>query len=520
MNQDYDITANFERIAQASAKIVDFLFPKGPFVGLSMVEASVRLKNTGASPAAFWVGLSFAHETATNAGWPDGWQDVDPIPTEVVAAGQEIVVSFNHLLAEGLCGQYYAASAIWAGYNTQSDVLTTTLDDTRDYDIWRDKETGVKSFFWLPWNSVCLSNITFDRMPPRASQREIRCGGSTHIYEYKDPLGLSRSIGLSIYADVSNNSQEMFDGFVSFSHLLDPQGQVYNPVYPATVGASVAIVDLKPGSTVTVVLPIVAGYTGPQPGTWQVPLELKQGKFYLFAETIETKHVAFEVVADDEDIASVRPGGTIIPVHYHPSQTLKWITAMELWSALLLSPFGVDDLLVEAMAGPYKQYLEELDYVNEELSNTARVTIHKATLVGDQRSLSVEWKNFLTGGPTSSTYYDRCIVEVVMPAGIEVIDPGLASPTQDSEGATHLFWDVQRLGKGITPGDKGSFTFTIRDPSAAITVEATAVLMVGPYEGAAGDSWTHISDYPWTINYKTGNYWYALSGATDTVRIP
>jgi hypothetical protein len=373
-----------------------------------------------------------------------------------------------------------------------------------------------------------LSNVTFDRMPPRVSQGEIRCKGSTHVYEYKDPLDFALSIGLSIYADVSNNSQETFDGYVSFSDLLDPQGQVYNPVFPATVGASAAIVDLKPGSTVTVVLPvtIAAGafeYTGPQPGTWQVPLELKQGKVYLFAETIETKHVAFEVVADDEDIAAVRPGGTIIPIYYHPSEIPTWLTAAELWAELLKVAYEPGGLIIDAvleMSDAYKQYLEDLDHVNEELSHTAVVTIQKGSSVDAQRSLSVEWKNFFTGGATSSAYYDRCIVEAVVPAGIEVIDPGIASATQDSEGVTHLFWDVQRLGKGITPGDKGSFTFTIREPSYVITVEATAVLLVGPYEGSAGDSWTHMSEYPWIINYKQGDYWYALSGATDTVEVP
>jgi len=444
---------------------------------------------------------------------------MDPVQTRILRPEEETTVTLECTLIEGLCGQYYADASIWATYNVHTGILDTQLDDTIRYDRWNDRETGMTSFFWLPRNSVCISGIMFDRVPARVSQREIACNAANHFYDYKDQLDFVLSTGLSVYVDVFNNSADTFAGYVSFSHLLDPKGEVYKKAEGLAT-----ISDLKPGKKTTVVLPVSIApgpfdYTGARPGTWQVPVELKQGWTYPFAKTVETELVSFEVIAHDQDIATIRPGGTVIPISYHPSETLKWLTAMELWGAVL-GPLGTIIDAVEAMSDAYKQHLEDLDQVNSQLSDTAQVTIRKEGVVDGQCSLSVEWRNFLWGGAASSAYYDRCVVGVKIPAGIEIVAPDATDVEKDSEGNIHLVWDIQRLGKQIAPGDGGYLRFKIRQPPNTISIEATEVLMVGPYLGKAGESYEHTSDYPWIINYEEGDYWYALSGDTDTIQIP
>jgi hypothetical protein len=522
MDQDYDVTANYDK---ESAEIVAFVPPKGAYNTFDAVKAAVTVKNLSKYPRSFWVSLKYAHETATTADTKKGWLILDPIQTSVIPPNSLATVESSYTLVAGLCGQYYASASVWDNYNAQTGILSNHLDETVNHKWSKDRETGMESFFWLFRDVVCISGVTFDRRPAKVSQRAMGLKAAAGLFTYKDHMDFAISEGLSVYVDVFNDSQETFDGDVVFSNYIDPQGKTYRPTLPLIIGPLVCrgISNLKPGQKVTVVLPLFQPY-GPEPwqaGTWQVPLELQKGISQPFAQTIETKAVPFEVVSDDQDTATVS-GGIVLPVNYHPSEQLEWIGTLLLFGDILI--YAADYLVapidsVQGLPDSYENYLEDVYDQNYKLAHTAGVTITKESLVGDVRLLNVTWEAGYVRGVSQG--YDRCLVVVDVPAGVEVVDSVTAWVGLDDKGNTHLVWDVhkpdKRIGFGLTTD--GMFSFTIREPSSPIEIKAMATLMVGPYQGIGGDSYTSTLDYPWIINYNIGGYWYALSGATATLKL-
>ncbi len=136
------------------AEIVTFSPPPTGFLQRGgQTQATVRVKNTGNTTRSFWVGLSFAHESASNAGWPYGWYDIYPIQTDSLQPNEEQLVTFEFTIPETLqAGQYYAAAAIWEGFDVSRHQMDgERFDDTRNYPAWSDVETGETSFSLQPF---------------------------------------------------------------------------------------------------------------------------------------------------------------------------------------------------------------------------------------------------------------------------------------------------------------------------------------------------------------------------------
>jgi len=136
-----------------NAAILDFDPPTGILQRGTQTTATVRVKNTGTTTRSFWIGLSFAHETATNAGWPYGWYDIYPIQTNPLQPNEEQLITFDFTIPETLqAGQYYATAAIWEGFDVSRHQMSgQRFDDTRNYSVWSDVETGDTSFSLQPF---------------------------------------------------------------------------------------------------------------------------------------------------------------------------------------------------------------------------------------------------------------------------------------------------------------------------------------------------------------------------------
>lgn len=137
------------------AQIISFSPPStGIRARGTTLQTTVQVKNNTSSARSFWVGLSFAHETATNAMWPVGFYDIQPIQTPTIQPGQTNTVTFTFAPHKNLRpGQYFARASTWPGFDsTQYIMIEPRLDDTLNNSLhpeWttsRPERIGLASF--------------------------------------------------------------------------------------------------------------------------------------------------------------------------------------------------------------------------------------------------------------------------------------------------------------------------------------------------------------------------------------
>ena len=165
------------------AKIVSFTPPTGLKERGDQVTATVRVKNTGTTTRSFWVGLSFAHESATWVGWPSKWYDIKPLQTSILQPNAEEDITFSFLISDNLWpGQYYAVSKIWPGFDREAyKMIGPFIFDSST--VWSGPNgTGLTSFSLgdydapketaLDWISYLARFIVFDDPNLEANYRD------------------------------------------------------------------------------------------------------------------------------------------------------------------------------------------------------------------------------------------------------------------------------------------------------------------------------------------------------------
>lgn len=201
------------------AEIVTFGPPTGLKERGDQVTTSVRVKNTGNTTRSFWVGLSFAHSTATGASWPEGWYDIQPIKTSILSPGQEEGVSFPiAVAATWRAGQYYAVSRIWDSFNEDFYLMEEPIfDSTLDHPEWVDNpDIGMLSFS-LPQISIPDDAKTIMDEFELISMLVEGVGIQELYYQGKKPLfllkasktfnvygGITISVGGGIFIDLAD----------------------------------------------------------------------------------------------------------------------------------------------------------------------------------------------------------------------------------------------------------------------------------------------------------------------------
>lgn len=147
------------------ATIIEFIPPAGTLQRGTQAQTTVRIKNTGSTTRSFWVGLSFAHETATGDGWPEGWYDIRPIQSNILAPNEEQQITFQISVAETWrSGQFYAVSRIWDKFNEELYRMEGPIDSTlwhpAEHPEWvTNPDIGMKTFSLAPF---VLSNEIWD----------------------------------------------------------------------------------------------------------------------------------------------------------------------------------------------------------------------------------------------------------------------------------------------------------------------------------------------------------------------
>ncbi|MFG0331702.1 MAG: FG-GAP-like repeat-containing protein [Phycisphaerales bacterium] len=136
------------------AEIIGFEFPLGPIERATNQTTTVTFRSNESFEEDYWVGLSFAHESASLDDWPLAWYDIEPIPVEDMATGEERTVEFEFQIPENLeAGQYFARASIWDDYDDTTYLMVDRIDDTLNYEQWRDRETGATSFSLASFNA-------------------------------------------------------------------------------------------------------------------------------------------------------------------------------------------------------------------------------------------------------------------------------------------------------------------------------------------------------------------------------
>ena len=126
-----------------TAQIASFAVPTGTIARDSQTQTTVRVKNNDSVARSYWVGLSFAHETATLADWPANWYDIKPQQTSLLQPGAEQDVTFTFTVFRNLKpGQYYAEAATWTSFNSDKYLMEGEIDRATNYDQWRDGPNG------------------------------------------------------------------------------------------------------------------------------------------------------------------------------------------------------------------------------------------------------------------------------------------------------------------------------------------------------------------------------------------
>lgn len=175
------------------AEIVAFSPPTGILQRGDQVTATVRVKNTGITTRSFWVGLSFAHSTATGDGWPEGWYDIQPVQTGILEPEEEEEVTFPVAIAETFRpGQYYAVSCVWDAFNEELYIMEGRIDSTlyhrTEHPEWVDNpDLGMISFSLPQFNVPHAARTIMDEF--ETISRILENKGIQELYlEGKKPL--------------------------------------------------------------------------------------------------------------------------------------------------------------------------------------------------------------------------------------------------------------------------------------------------------------------------------------------
>ncbi|MDD4673939.1 MAG: T9SS type A sorting domain-containing protein, partial [Bacteroidales bacterium] len=129
--------------------ITDFNFPTGIQERGSNTQTTVTIKNTSTETRSFWVGLSFAHETATLDGWPKAWYDIKAKQTKILSPNESQELAFSFIIPENLRpGQYFSVCKIWNNFNSGDWLMVEPIyDESLWHSEWDDNELGALSFY-------------------------------------------------------------------------------------------------------------------------------------------------------------------------------------------------------------------------------------------------------------------------------------------------------------------------------------------------------------------------------------
>jgi len=132
------------------------LFSRG-----TTLQTTIQVKNNSSTPRSFWIGLSFAHETATDTNWPIGYYDIEPIQTDEIPSGVTTTKTLTFTLHKNLIpGQYYAIARTWEKFNDQLYRMEGPIDNTSYYDDWITAgHIGLASFSLGQYESTANSYI-------------------------------------------------------------------------------------------------------------------------------------------------------------------------------------------------------------------------------------------------------------------------------------------------------------------------------------------------------------------------
>ena len=240
-----------------SAEIVEFNPPTGTLQRGTETEARVRVRNTGSTRRSFWVGLSFAHSTATGDGWPVGWYDIQPIQTGILDPGDEEEVTLPVAIAETFrAGQYYAVSCVWDAFNEELYIMEGRIDSTlwhpMEHPEWVDNpDLGMLSFSLPQFNVPHAARTIMDEFETISWILENK--GLQELYlEGKKPLlclkvsvpiqiaGMRVDVGGAILIDLADLCE------------LTPEGKKWTTIWiDSEVGGIAFGVNLdKPGNEV------------------------------------------------------------------------------------------------------------------------------------------------------------------------------------------------------------------------------------------------------------------------------
>lgn len=138
-----------ETTQPSPALITQFVTPIGTYDRGNNAQSTVIIKNTGTETRSFWVGLSFAYETATWADWPQGWYDIKAKKTIILALGETQEIVFSFILPDNLRpGQYYSVCKIWNDFNSDDWLMVEPIyDESLWHTGWDDNELGETSFY-------------------------------------------------------------------------------------------------------------------------------------------------------------------------------------------------------------------------------------------------------------------------------------------------------------------------------------------------------------------------------------
>ena len=222
-----------------AAQIRGFIVPTDVERG-AQAETTVRVKNNDSVARSYWVGLSFAHETATLADWPANWYDIKPQQTSVLQSGAEEDVTFTFTVFRNLKpGQYYAEAATWTNFNSDKYLMEGEIDRATNYDQWREgpNDTGETSFVlggfdasysaleeFSYFSSIAFNgNITVNLQKPQGALKPLlyvagSVGGNTTIL-------VPTPSGVPISVPVTGNAKASF--LIDLVDLLtiSPEGE-------------------------------------------------------------------------------------------------------------------------------------------------------------------------------------------------------------------------------------------------------------------------------------------------------
>ena len=122
-------------------------------------QATVTVQNAGDTTRSFWVGLSFSNNTARGVDWPEGWYDIYPMQTNVLAPTEQQEVTFTFPIYDALQpGQYYAVTSVWDSFDQDNYVMVNRFDNSfwhSENSTWtEDPELGAVSFVLLSYSTL------------------------------------------------------------------------------------------------------------------------------------------------------------------------------------------------------------------------------------------------------------------------------------------------------------------------------------------------------------------------------